>query len=46
VTSADSRAQYRRVEVWFVPTNGVMPPSAGNAKDAGSLGVSKIGCPR
>jgi hypothetical protein len=46
VTSADTRAQYRRVEVWFVPTNGVMPPSAGNAKDATSLGVSKLGCPR
>jgi hypothetical protein len=46
VTSADSRAQYRRVEVWFVPTNGIMPPSAGNAKDAGSLGVQKLGCPR
>jgi hypothetical protein len=46
VTSADSRAQYRRVEVWFVPTNGIMPPSAGNAKDASSLGVQKLGCPR
>jgi outer membrane protein OmpA-like peptidoglycan-associated protein len=46
VTAADTRAQYRRVEVWFVPTNGVMPPSAGNAKDASSLGVSKLGCPR
>src|SRR5271165_142018 len=46
VTSADTRAQYRRVEVWFVPTNGIMPPSAGNAKDATSLGVSKLGCPK
>lgn len=46
VTSADTRAQYRRVEVWFVPTNGMMPPSAGNAKDASSLGVGKVGCPK
>jgi outer membrane protein OmpA-like peptidoglycan-associated protein len=46
VTAADKRAEYRRVEVWFVPTNGTMPASAGSAKDAGSLGVGKLGCPK
>ena len=26
VSSKDKNAQLRRVEVWFVPTGGVMPP--------------------
>jgi outer membrane protein OmpA-like peptidoglycan-associated protein len=46
VNASDKRAQYRRVEVWFVPTNGNLPASGGSAKDATSLGVSKLGCPR
>jgi outer membrane protein OmpA-like peptidoglycan-associated protein len=46
VTAADKRAEYRRVEVWFVPTNGMMPASAGSAKDASSLGVGTLGCPK
>jgi len=46
VSASDKRAQYRRVEVWFVPTNGNLPASGANGQDAGSLGVSKLGCPR
>jgi hypothetical protein len=46
VSASDPRAQYRRVEIWFVPTNGVMPPSAANAKDAASMGVAPLGCPK
>jgi outer membrane protein OmpA-like peptidoglycan-associated protein len=46
VNANDKRAQYRRVEVWFVPTNGQMPESGGSAADATSMGVSKLGCPK
>ena len=46
VNANDRRAQYRRVEVWFVPTNGNLPASAGDARDATSLGVTKLGCPK
>jgi Outer membrane protein beta-barrel domain len=40
------QAKYRRVEVWFVPSNGVLPAMAGDAKTAQMLGVSTLGCPR
>lgn len=46
VSSKDKNAQLRRVEVWFVPTGGVMPPGAANYKDATAYGVSKLGCPK
>ena len=46
VGPADDQAKFRRVEVWFVPTGGVLPASAKDAKDAATLGVSKLGCPR
>jgi hypothetical protein len=46
VRESDSEAKYRRVEVWFVPSGGILPTSAGNAKDAASQAVSAIGCPR
>ncbi len=42
----DSMAKFRRVEVWFVPTGGVPPKSATDTKDAATLGVSSLGCPR
>jgi opacity protein-like surface antigen len=42
----NEEAKYRRVEVWFVPTGGMLPPSAKDAKDAATLGVSSLGCPR
>ena len=39
-------AKYRRVEVWFVPTGGVLPASAKDAKEASTLGAGALGCPR
>jgi hypothetical protein len=45
ITESDD-AKYRRVEVWFVPAGGTLPPGAADAKDAASLGVGTLGCPR
>jgi hypothetical protein len=39
-------AKYRRLEVWFVPSGGTVPASASDAKDASTLGVASLGCPR
>jgi hypothetical protein len=46
VEQSDDKARYRRVEVWFVPTGGVPPAAAQDAKDAEALGVGNLGCPR
>jgi hypothetical protein len=46
VAATDDAAKYQRVEVWFVPSGGALPPSAQNAKDAATQGVAKLGCPR
>jgi len=46
VSESDDAAKYRRVEVWFVPTNGVQPPSLRDHKDAATLSVSALGCPK
>jgi outer membrane protein OmpA-like peptidoglycan-associated protein len=46
VSANDKRAEYRRVEVWFVPSGGQLPPSAVDPKDATSLNVGKLGCPK
>jgi len=46
VTANDDAAKYRRVEVWFVPTGGAVPPSAEGAKSAATTTVRNLGCPR
>jgi hypothetical protein len=46
VSETDSDAKFRRVEVWFVPANAVLPRSVTDSKDAASLSVSTLGCPR
>jgi opacity protein-like surface antigen len=46
VSASDDSAKLRRVEVWFVPTNGKMPDSLKNPKDAVSANVASLGCPR
>ena len=46
VAESDDQAKYRRVEVWFVPTGGVVPSSVSNQKNASSLSVSSLGCPK
>ncbi len=46
VKEADSEAKNRRVEVWFVPSGGVAPPSAQGSKSAVELNVKTLGCPK
>jgi hypothetical protein len=46
VERSDNSAKNRRVEVWFVPTGGVLPAWANDAKSSATLGVSRLGCPR
>jgi hypothetical protein len=46
VKESDPNAKYRRVEVYFVPTGAKNPPSVPELKDAASLGVAKLGCPK
>ncbi|MDX1978706.1 MAG: PKD domain-containing protein [Bryobacteraceae bacterium] len=43
---ADKRAQYRRVEVWFVPTGAQLPPGLGRLRTAAAYKVSTLGCPK
>jgi len=46
VNESDLNAKYRRVEVWFVPTGGEPPAFPKGYKDAASLSVASLGCPR
>jgi hypothetical protein len=46
IRESDETAKYRRVEVWFVPTGGKPPDSLRDAKDATTLPVSSLGCPK
>ena len=46
VATSDDAAKNRRVEVWFVPTGGALPPSGEGATDAATRGVSRLGCPQ
>jgi hypothetical protein len=46
IKESDPNAKYRRVEVYFVPTGAKNPASAPELKDATTLGVSKLGCPK
>jgi hypothetical protein len=46
VAQSDDSAKYRRVEVWFVPTGGALPASAKDAKNAATLSLSHLGCPK
>ena len=46
VKESESDAKYRRVEVWFVPTGGLVPASLKASQDAASLAVSSLGCPK
>jgi hypothetical protein len=44
VHSSDPMAQYRRVEVWFVPSGAELPNSLGDHQAASALHIS--GCPK
>ena len=46
VNESDLNAKYRRVEVWFVPTGAEPPAFANGYKDAASMSVASLGCPR
>jgi hypothetical protein len=46
VSESETEARERRVEVWFLPTGGVLPASVKDVKDAASLTVATLGCPR
>jgi len=46
VNQSDDSAKLRRVEVWFVPTNGKLPAMPKEYKDAEAAGVARLGCPR
>ena len=46
VKQSDDNAKFRRVEVWFVPAGGSLPPSLKDYKDAASLSIASLGCPR
>jgi outer membrane protein OmpA-like peptidoglycan-associated protein len=43
---ASGEAEMRRVEVWFVPNGGELPPSLKNYQDASAMPVSSLGCPK
>jgi len=46
VKESESNAKYQRAEVWFVPTGGALPASLKDYKDAATLSVSSLGCPK
>ena len=46
VRESDEQAKFRRVEVWFVPAGGAPPASGAGARDAASLSVRSLGCPK
>ncbi|MGA3024209.1 MAG: hypothetical protein ABSF98_05515 [Bryobacteraceae bacterium] len=45
VKASDKRAQFRRVEVWFVPSGADMPAGV-TAKDAPAADIKAKGCPK
>src|SRR5665213_2556024 len=46
VGESDKRAEYRRVEIWFVPGGADMPANIGGLKDAPERSIQAKGCPR
>lgn len=46
VAANDDRAQFRRVEVWFIPGGAAMPAGLANLQPAPAADVKAKGCPR
>jgi outer membrane protein OmpA-like peptidoglycan-associated protein len=46
VKASDKRAEYRRVEVWFVPSGADMPAGLSGLKDAPAADIKAKGCPK
>jgi hypothetical protein len=46
VAAADTRAQFRRVEVWFVPEGAELPAALQSAQPVPADAVKPLGCPK
>jgi outer membrane protein OmpA-like peptidoglycan-associated protein/opacity protein-like surface antigen len=46
ISASDTRAQFRRVEVWIVPGGAAMPAAISGLEDAPASDVKKLGCPK
>jgi hypothetical protein len=46
VKESDPNAKYRRDVIYFVPTGAQLPAGVTNPKDAASLNVARLGCPK
>jgi len=46
VKASDTRAQFRRVEVWFVPSGAEIPAGLTGLKDAPASDIKAKGCPK
>jgi hypothetical protein len=46
VKESDKRAQYRRVEIWYVPGGVDMPANLTGLKDAPVKDIQVKGCPK
>ena len=46
VKATDDRAQFRRVEVWVVPSGAAMPAGITGLVDAPAKDIQKVGCPK
>jgi uncharacterized repeat protein (TIGR01451 family) len=46
VSASDARAQFRRVEIWFVPGGAALPEGMTGLKQAPDRDVQAKGCPR
>jgi outer membrane protein OmpA-like peptidoglycan-associated protein len=45
VNANDPRAQFRRVEVWLIPTGAAVPAALQNAQPIDAAAVKRLGCP-
>lgn len=46
IKESDKNAEYRRVEVWIIPSGAQTPSELSGATAVPSAAVSKVGCPR
>jgi outer membrane protein OmpA-like peptidoglycan-associated protein len=46
VKDSDKRAQYRRVEIWIVPSGAEMPAGISGLKEASAKDIQSKGCPK
>jgi outer membrane protein OmpA-like peptidoglycan-associated protein len=46
VKDSDKRAQYRRVEIWIVPSGAEMPAGISGLKEAPAKDIQSKGCPK